>query len=238
MARTTVFSALIAAGVLAFAADAGAQQLRYSTTAPGGIASTGNTLGLAKGTDENGPGIAHSIGTFISLDPQLVDDAPDNGNNPWPFGTTWDWTQNGSAAELVLPAGAEVLHAELVWAGSHDYWPETVTEHIDLPVTFRANTDAISVSPDPATAQTLEEQSYTGFWANYYLRSADVTNFVQNHGGATYAVSGVPATQGTLTNTLSGAGWSLVVAYRHSASPIRNLSVFVGGTFVDEDSSV
>ncbi len=238
MARTTVFSALIAAGVLAFAADAGAQQLRYSTTAPGGIASTGNTLGLAKGTDENGPGTAHSIGTFISLDPQLVDDAPDNSNNPWPFGTTWDWTQNGSAAQLSLPDGAQVLHAELVWAGSHDYWPETVTEHIDLPVTFMADTDEISVSPDPATAQTLEEQSYTGFWANYYLRSADVTSFVQNHGTATYAVAGVPATQGELTNTLSAAGWSLVVAYRHDASPIRNLSVFVGGTFVDEDSSV
>ena len=53
-----------------------------------------------------------------------------------------------------------------------------------------------------------------------------------------YAVSGVPATQGTLIDSLNAAGWSLVVAYRHDASPIRNLSVFVGGSFVDEDSSV
>ncbi|RLB62958.1 MAG: hypothetical protein DRI90_07915 [Deltaproteobacteria bacterium] len=238
MARTTVFSALVAAGLLSFAVDADAQQLRYSTTAPGGIASTGNTLGLAKAEDQNGPGTEDSIGTFISLDPQLIDDAPANVNNPWSSGTTWDWTQNGSAAALSLPVGAQVLHAELVWAGSHDYWPETVTEWIDLPVALLAGTDEIAVAPDPATAQTLEEQSYTGFWANYYLRSADVTSFVQQHGATMYAVAGVPATQGTLIDSLNAAGWSLVVAYRHDASPIRNLSVFVGGTFVDEDSSV
>jgi uncharacterized repeat protein (TIGR01451 family)/MYXO-CTERM domain-containing protein len=238
MARTTVFSALVAAGLLSFAVEAEAQQLRFSTTAPGGIASTGNTLGLAKGEDENGPGAEDSIGTFMSLDPQLVDDAPANVNNPWPSGTTWDWTQNGSAAALSLPEGAEVLHAELVWAGSHDYWPETVTESIDLPVALLADTHEIAVSPDVATAQTIEEQSYTGFWANYYLRSADVTSFVQQHGATMYAVSGVPATQSTLIDSLNGAGWSLVVAYRHTSSPIRNLAVFVGGTFVDEDSSV
>jgi len=238
MGRNTIFPVLVVAGLCGLSADADAQQLRFATTAPGGIASTGNTLGLAKGSDQNGPGTAHSIGTFITLDPALVDDWPANPANPWPFGTTWDWTLNGSAATLVLPQGAEVLHAELVWAGSHDYYPEAVTESIDLPVTLLAGADEISVQPNASTAQTLAEQSYLGFYANYYLRSADVTAFVRDHGAVTYAVSGVPATQGDLTNTLSGAGWSLVVAYRHDASPIRNLSVFVGGTFVDEDSSV
>ncbi len=236
MARTTIFSALVAAGLLTTAADADAQQLIFSTTAPGGIASTGNTLGLSKAINENGPGIEHSIGTFITLDPSRQDNQPQNPNNPWPMGTTWDWTENGSAARLVIPDGATVLHAELIWAGSHDYYPETVTGSLEQPVELLADGAALSVSPDPLTAQTIEQ--YVGFWANYYTRTADVTAFVQQHGATVYAVSGVPATQSDTVNTLSAAGWSLVVAYRHDASPIRNLTIFVGGSFVDENATV
>lgn len=237
MSRSFIVASLLAAGVLAFASSADAQQLRFSTTAPGGVASTGNTLGLSKASNQNGPGMQHSIGTFIALDPNSVDNLPANTSNPWSFGTTSDWTKNGSAAVLELPEGAQVLHAELVWAGSYDYYPEDVSAYLDSAVSMVANNAEISVQPDPATAQTLAEQSYLGFWANYYLRSADVTAFVSQHGATTYAVGGVPATQGDTTNTLSGAGWSLVVAYRDSKAPIRNLSVFVGGTFVDEDAT-
>lgn len=233
-ARVSAVAVAAALGLLSSMADA--QELRFTTTAPGGIVATGNTLGLAKAADVNAPGVEHSIGTFISLDPTSVDDLPNAGSSSWPAGTTWDWTENGSTGELQLPSGAEVLHAELVWAGSYDYWPENVTTHLDDPVTLFAGSEQVSVSPDPQTALTLSEQSYTGFWANYYLRSADVTSFVATHGSATYAVSGVAATQGDLTNTLSAAGWSLVVAYRASDEPIRNLSIFVGGSFVDEDS--
>jgi hypothetical protein len=229
------FSIAAALGLAAVPVEA--QQLRYSTTVPGGLASTGNTLGLAKALDENGPGTEHSIGTFISLDSASSDREPRNTANPWPHGTTWDWQQNGSSAVLDLPDGAQVLYAELVWAGSYAYWPEDVSAWLDEPVTLVTADAELLVTPDPATALTLAEQSYTGFYANYYLRSADVTSFVAAEGGTTYAVAGVPATQGEATNALSGAGWSMVVAYRHDSLPIRNLSVFVGGSFVDEDSS-
>ncbi|MBW2524591.1 MAG: hypothetical protein JRI23_10465 [Deltaproteobacteria bacterium] len=236
-ARARLASSLAIAAALGFAASsAQAQTLRFSDTLPGGIVSTGNTLGLSKGVDENGPGSEDSIGTFISLDPASVDDDPLNTLNPWAAGTTWNWERNGSAAVLTLPEGAQVLYAELVWAGSYDYWPEDVSARIDDPVSLISGDAEVEVSPDPATALTLAEQSYTGFWANYYLRSADVTSFVAQQGSATYAVAGVAATQGDLTNSLSAAGWSLVVAYRHDGQPIRNVSVFVGGSFVDEDS--
>jgi MYXO-CTERM domain-containing protein len=228
-------SAIIAAGLLTAAAgDAEAQQLRFSTTAPGGIASTGNTLGLAKAYNDNGPGTEDSIGTFIALDANTVDAEPLNSLNPWAMGTTWDWTLNGSTGVLDVPTGATVIHAELVWAGSYDYYPEDVSASLDLPVTLLANGQNLAVSPDPNTAQTLDEQSYVGFWANYYMRTADVTSFVQQHGATAYTVAGVAATQGTLTNSLSAAGWTLVVAYRHEMQPIRNLTIFVGGSFVDE----
>ncbi len=233
--RTLTAAAILgAASLVTF--DADAQQLRYSATAPGGIASTGNTLGLAKATDENGPGLEHSIGTFISLDPTSVDDDPLNDANPWSAGTTWDWTLNGSTGVLDLPEWAEVLHAELVWGGSYNYWPENVSNNLDVAITLATETDSFLVSPDLDTAQTLDETSYTGFAAHYYIRSADVTSFVKQHGATTYSVSGVPATQSTMIDALNAAGWTLVVAYRAESSPIRNLSIFVGGSFVDEDS--
>ena len=43
------------------------ESLRYSTTAAGKILGIGNTLGLSKGLNENGPGTYDSIGTFSSL---------------------------------------------------------------------------------------------------------------------------------------------------------------------------
>ncbi|MEQ9322401.1 MAG: hypothetical protein RIF41_24760, partial [Polyangiaceae bacterium] len=233
--RLGAIGLLAAAGVFSFTGDAEAQQLRYSTTQPGGIVATGNTLGLAKGFNENGPGLQDSIGAFISLDPTSVDDNPVNAGNPWPSNTTWDWTQNGSDAVLTLPDGAKVLYAELVWAGSYDYI-ENVSAFLDGPVTIGFGNDAVAVNPSPATAQTFAETSFTGFAANYYIRSADVTAFVEQHGTGLYDVSGVPATQTDTINSLNAAGWSLVVAFRGEDQPVRNLTVFVGGSFVDEDS--
>lgn len=231
----TGLTVLAAAGLLSFSANGEAQELRYVTTQPGGIAATGNTLGLSKALDENGPGTQDSIGTFISLDPNSVDDDPLNSGNPWPGNTTWDWTQNGSEAELVLPMGAEVLYAELVWAGSYSYG-EDVTANLEDPVVLGFGNDAVSITPSTLTAQTFAETSFTGFAANYYIRSADVTSFVDLHGAGFYDVSGVPATQTDTINSLNAAGWSLVVAYRGEDQPIRNLTIFVGGSFVDEDS--
>lgn len=234
-------SALVAAGMFTFAAaeNAQAQQLRFETTAPGGVATAGNTLGLAKGYGENGPGTAHSIGTFITTNMSSYDDFPANSANPWFAGTTPDWTQNGSSSTLALPAGATILHAELVWAGSWDYYPESVEAYLDTEILLSATGGGdITVTPDPASALTTSVQSGSGFWANYYLRSADVTSFVQQNLAGEYIVSGVPATQTTTIDGLSAAGWTLVVAYRDDAAPIRNLSIFVGGSFVDEDSSV
>jgi MYXO-CTERM domain-containing protein/uncharacterized repeat protein (TIGR01451 family) len=231
----TCLAVLATAGLLTVSVDGEAQELRYVTTQPGGIAATGNTLGLSKAIDENGPGTQDSIGTFISLDPNSVDNNPLNSGNPWPGNTTWDWTMNGSEAVLSLPAGAEVLYAELVWAGSYDYG-ENVTANLDDPVLLGFGNDAVSVTPSGVTAQTFAETSYTGFAANYYIRSADVTSFVDLHGAGTYDVSGVPATQTDTINSLNAAGWSLVVAFRGEDQPIRNLTIFVGGSFVDEDS--
>jgi uncharacterized repeat protein (TIGR01451 family) len=228
--------ALLAAVGLAavtLSAPAAATQLRFLETAPGGVVATGNTLGLSKAQGQNGPGLNDSIGTFITL-ANTIDAVPANPGNPWPAGTTNDWMQNGSTASLALPPDGEVLYAELLWGGSFDYI-EDVSAFLDDAVTLSAGGDSLAAVPDPATALTVSELA-SGFTANYYMRSADVTAFVQTHGTGLYSVEGVPATQSESIESLNAAGWTLVVAYRDTTQPVRNLSVFIGGGFVDEDS--
>jgi MYXO-CTERM domain-containing protein/uncharacterized repeat protein (TIGR01451 family) len=215
-------------------ASAAAQQLRFTATAPGNVAATGNTLGLSKALSENGPGIEDSIGTFLSLG-NTVDNDPANPGNPWPMGTTNDWTMNGSLAVLDLPSEVEILYAELLWGGSHTYGDENVMAALDTAITLATGNASTQVTPDPMTSLTISEVAGQGFAVNYYMRSADVTAFVKQAGDGAYEVTGVPGTQATATNSLNAAGWTLVVAYRDESAPTRNLSIFVGGSFVDEN---
>ena len=229
------FTAALALGCFTLSSAAAAQELRFSTTAPGGVTATGNTLGLAKDTGVNGPGIRDSIGTFLTLG-NTADLVPDNALNPWPTGTTSDWTKNGSSAALALPPETSVLYAELLWGGSFQYGSEDVSGALGSPVTLTFDGSSLSVPPDAATALTVSSVAASGFNVRYYLRSADVTSFVKGAGAGMYSVAGVPATQETTINSLNAAGWTLVVVYRDETAPTRNLSVFVGGSFVDEDS--
>ncbi len=232
-------TALTCTSVLSAASVASAAELRFRETAAGNVIATGNTLGLSKALDLNGPGTEDSIGTFLTLDDQSVDDFPASPANPWGAGTTFDWTSNSSEAELVLPGdNTTVLYAELIWGGSSFYGTEDVRGDLETPVTLSFGNDEISVSPDPATELTIEEISASGgFPVNFYMRSADVTDFVAEHGAGFYATAGVPATQDSLIDELNAAGWTLVVAYRTAGQRIRNLTIFVGGSYVDEDAT-
>ncbi len=212
-----------------------AADLRYRETAAGNVVATGNTLGLSKALDFNGPGTEDSIGTFLTLDEASVDDFPANGANPWGPGTTNDWTLNGSDAELTLPGdNTEILYAELIWGGSTWYGSEDVTAALDTPVTLSFGADSILVEPDAGTALTITEFAGAGFPVNNYMRTAEVTDFVAEHGAGFYAAEGIPATQDSLIDELNVAGWTLVVAYRTAGEQVRNLTIFVGGSFVDE----
>jgi MYXO-CTERM domain-containing protein/uncharacterized repeat protein (TIGR01451 family) len=227
-----------ALALLSICMPAQASELRFSITAKGGIVSTGNTLGLSKQPASNGPGTGDSIGTFLSPDNLLFDDFPANLGNPWGAGTTSDWTLDGSSAVLELPessTGIEILYAELVWGGSYLYGTENVMADLDVPVVLTANGMSVDAIPDPQTSVTLAELATQGFAINYYMRSADVTDFVADQLSATYTVTGVPATQDYQIEQLNAAGWTLVVVYRSAAAPTRNLTVFVGGQFVEED---
>src|SRR4051812_4998117 len=137
--------------LLALSNPARGQVLRFSTRTTGGIAATGNALGLSKATNINGPGTNDSIGTFISLDAASKDALPLSAANPWPTGTTADWTKDGSSAVLDLPSDARVLYAELVWGGSTNYGGEDVRASLDTAVTLGYGNATTSATPDAAS---------------------------------------------------------------------------------------
>lgn len=227
---------LLLALVFFASASADAAVLRYRGVEAGDVAIAGNTLGLSKAPGTNSPGARDSIGTFITTNPASADTIPVS-SPPWPAGTTSSWPFNSSTSELTLPIGSTVLYAELVWGGSTNYI-EDVTASLDVSVGLVGPGGSCgSIPPDPATAATLSLLTGSGFLANYYMRSADVTSCVSTQGPGFYAVSGVPATQHESIDSLNAAGWTLIVAYRDTARPLRDLLVLVDGSFVDEFGS-
>ncbi len=224
--------AVTLAGLALISTDVAAEQtLRFSTTTAGAIAVTGNTLGLAGGGGVNAPSTHGSIATFISLDLLSRD-------GDFPDGTTDDWTANGSQAFLDIPEDAVVLHAEVIWGGSWAGGTEDVSSDLESAVTFGTPDGDHAVSPDPATASDLDLTAASGFGVRYYTRSNSVTDEVRAGGRGFYSVGGVPGTQDALVNELNAAGWILAVAYHDSDEPGRNLSIFSGADWVDEDATL
>ena len=219
--------------LLTCARSASAQAtLRYSTTTNGAVTFTGNSLGLDGATDDNGQGTRGAVGTFITTDATQRDTTPPPASAPpFPFGTTNDWRLNSSSALLRLPAGAQVLRAELIWGGTFagNTPADNVSAFIDNAVSFTTPAGAFSVAPDPATARTFGSVLANGTCsACAYARTADVTALVVAGGAGTYRTGGVAATQGTTDNSAPAAGWTLAVVFEDVTQPIRYLSLMLG----------
>lgn len=204
---------------------------RYSNVEKGGIVFTGNTLGLSKASNAFAPGTDGSIGAFISLDTSLQ-------VGSFPSGTTLDYTKNGSRANLTLPAGSNVLYAELIWGGLYRSSANNISNLINNSVTFITPSGANTVSPDAATAQTFTIPA-NNITLGFYVRSANVTALVQAALGGSYAVQGVPALIEAIdarTADTNHAGWTLAVVYENNAAPLRNLTLWSGGAVVSPEA--
>lgn len=210
---------------------------RFSTTIEGDISVAGNTIGLSNASGQNSPGTRDSIGTFITTDSTSQDLTPTGSAGDFSLGTTSSWRENSSSAYLEVPSDAKdsaVIYAELVWGGSWSYGAETLTlAELDSAVTLSFGDDSLTVEPDSETAVTLEIT--TGFTVRYYVRSNAVTEFVRDHGEGDYIVHGIPATQDHAIQSTNAGGWTLAVAYSKGDLPARNLSIFVGANWIDED---
>lgn len=200
---------------------------RYSDVKKGGITFSGNTLGLSKAPNQNAPGTEGSIGAFISLNNALQ-------VGTFPAGTTLDYTQNGSRANLSLPAGSAVLYAELIWGGLFRSTVNNISALTNNSVTFTTPQGVFTVAPDPVTAQNFNIP-VDNITIGFYVRTANVTSLVQAALSGSYAVQGVPALIEALdsrTSETNHAGWTLAVVYENSAYPLRSLTLWSGGTVV------
>ena len=204
---------------------------RYSDVKKGGITFTGNTLGLSKAPNQNAPGTEGSIGAFTSLNTALQ-------VSTFPTGTTLDYTQNGSRAVLNLPTGSNVLYAELIWGGLFRSSANNISALTNNSITFTTPQGTFTIAPDPVTAQNFNIPA-DNITVGFYVRTANVTSLVQAALGGSYSVQGVPALIEALdsrTADTNHAGWTLAVAYENASFPLRNLTIWSGGTVVSPNT--
>ena len=205
---------------------------RFSTNDTGNIAVAAAPLMACSTTGTNGGQCAGARGLDAANGPAGANNIDAQNNNNYTMvavDTDGDpvTTVNSSTATLAMPPGAVVLFAGLYWgadqsAGNNNGTaPPAATPNVRA-AKFKAPGSAYR----SVTATTLD--SGTGGNSNRYQAFIDVTAFVAAGGAGTYAVGDVRA--GTGGDRY--AGWSLVVAYRDTAQPARNLTVFDGLTTI------
>lgn len=180
---------------------------RFSTTEPGDIIMAANTLltcpaSAACTAAQNGTGVPRANNDFTMI---RVDVDNSLGLDPT------SQTNISSAADLNLPAGAEVRFAGLYWGA--------VSQNAANRPNVRFSTPA-SGGYVALTADQIDDNG----GGTTYQSFVDVTTLVQAGGAGQYVVGGIEARTGGGIH----AGWSLVVAYGDVSQPYRNLSVFDG----------
>ncbi len=141
-------------------------------------------------------------------------------------------TSNSTSADLSLPSGSTVLSAFLVWGGRRNdssniqqistVQAETVKFEAPGASSYSTLTGTLD---DPALTTTTDYNPYQGYY--------DVTSRVKAAGNGTYWVGDIAATTGSDRY----AGWSLIVAYRNPAAPLRDLRIYNGFSNVSGTSS-
>ncbi|GAA2979621.1 DUF11 domain-containing protein [Actinokineospora diospyrosa] len=132
-------------------------------------------------------------------------------------------TSNSSVATLAMPSGSTVLNARLVWggrtvAGTNGVAPTKAVNTIKFraPGATSYSTYTASNLIQPAALVTSD--------GGPFQAAVDVTSIVRAAGNGIYAAADI----GAATGQDRYAGWSLIVAYRNPALPLRNLRVFEG----------
>ena len=221
---------------------------RFSTIDRGALIFTGNTLGLAgylasitpfpTGTLPPlvpGPGAVDSIGTFITTQNLTA-------VGGWPLGTTDNYLQNSSSAQVTIPPGSTILHAELIWSGIIVNQNFNLLANLNNSVNFTTPVTTIPVSPDPITTISF---SAGGSGNTAYVASQDVTALVQAGGSGTYITGAVPGVLGNSVNSIppftpplnvspqNFLGWTLAIAYKNPSLPVRSLYIWVNDDLVN-----
>lgn len=190
---------------------------RYQATQKGSFVLVGNTLARDAATGTPAPivGTVGSIGTFTN------DGSPDvfwRSDFPGPGAATASLAipiqDARSTANLAIPAGSTITHAQLYWSGAR------TTDPMDKLVTFSRD-GGFSANVGATGFVTVSNVD-----GNFYQSTANVTSLVQAAGPGTFRLE--TTSQSPLANLqdeVVWAGWSLVVAYSNPAEPVRQITI-------------
>lgn len=215
---------LTLAALLTFTSVAAADRgfsARFSTNDTGDIAGIANTLMTCPAGSSSG---SVSCATTQSVGPTATANVSYNNNYDMTYvdvdadATTF----NSSTGNQSLPAGAEVLFAGLYWGGDFSTGtaaaPNASARNV-AKLRLPGSATYLNLTADTVDDSTLNVGRYQAF--------KDVTSLVRalpNAGNGTYGVANVQAGKGGDRY----AGWTLIVAYRDTTAPARNLTVFDG----------
>lgn len=175
-----------------------------------------------------------------------------NGSNPMVYIDVDNDSQtiNSSSSTLDLPDdnGTKLTSCyTIVYAGL--YWTGRVTDDTNSPNSFDVTKNGITKNLDKRKIlfKGPQENSYDEFTAtdihfptnadlNMYTAYAEVTDYVRKNGIGEYFAANIAVTEGTDGGAIGKyAGWGLVVVYENSNMKNRDITVFDGHAFVQNN---
>src|SRR5262245_6684220 len=180
---------------------------RFTANDRGDVTLIGNTL-MSCGGALNCTNARNGLGSLVNNNDQVMQ---------YVDADTVEATFNSSAAMLQLPSGATVLWAGLYWGGR----------------SLNSARDECQLSTPAAANENITATQLDALVPDEYQGYCDVTAMVVVGGNGAYMVSNVQSTAST-SNVY--AGWALVVAYRLSSLPQRNIVVWDGYASVNDST--
>ncbi|MEV7326408.1 DUF3344 domain-containing protein [Streptomyces sp. NPDC093970] len=140
-------------------------------------------------------------------------------------------TYNSSRAEVRLPEGARVTYARLYWGGN-------LLAGEQKPA---ADDGRVLVAEPGGRYKELLADTVVGHrtenGADAFQASAEITDLVRSSGSGLWTVGQVNIAKGR-SGPGAWGGWTLVVAYRNPAEPLRTLALWDGFDSLDRATEV
>ena len=191
---------------------------RFSENVQGAITFSANTVMTCPDSDSRCPGARAGTGSNLNNN-QFNMTYVDVDGDPSTF--------NSSSATVTIPGDAQVLFAGLYYDG------QTTAGVGGSAAPSAASRGTVRFkAPGDSAYQTLSasvDDSTTGKYAAF----VDVTSQVSAAGNGSYTVANVQSG----TGEDRGGGWAIVIAYRDSNEPARNLTIFDGLETVSQGST-
>ena len=134
-------------------------------------------------------------------------------------------TVNSSSADLILPAGNNVIKlARLYWGGRIRNADFDLTADSNQIIKIRKGT---SGAYSNVMAQGIDRITIVSGYSQYQAY-ADITDLVKNSGAGSYEVGNAPLSTGAIDNGGNNGGWCIVVVYENDSSSYNSIRIFDG----------